>query len=171
MSKYDNILYPTDGSDGAKAALETVRDLAETYDATVHVLNVIDVSHAAQGIGDDPNKETSPGMVGDPQGADTPMGGERELPEKVREEANEHGEEVVEEAAQQLGDVDLRADVRSGDPADVILDYADANDIDLLVMGTQGRTGLERYLIGSVAEEVVRLADVPVLTVRDADEY
>jgi nucleotide-binding universal stress UspA family protein len=53
----------------------------------------------------------------------------------------------------------------------VILRYADEADADLVVMGTHGRTGVERYLLGSVAEKVVRLSDVPVMTVRaDEDE-
>lgn len=56
--------------------------------------------------------------------------------------------------------------VRSGDPADTILDYADEVDADIIVAGTHGRTGLHRRVIGSVAERLVRHARCPVLTVR-----
>ncbi|WP_394351132.1 universal stress protein [Halorubrum sp. CBA1125] len=47
--------------------------------------------------------------------------------------------------------------------------YVDANDIDLIVMGTHGRSGLERYLLGSVTEKVVRTSALPVLTVRSSN--
>lgn len=53
-----------------------------------------------------------------------------------------------------------------GVPSEEILDYADANGVDLIVMGTHGRTGLPRLLLGSTTERVVRLFDAPVLTVR-----
>ena len=54
-----------------------------------------------------------------------------------------------------------------GTPARTIVEHAKANDIDLIVMGTHGRGGVEQLLMGSVAERVVRLASCPVLTVRD----
>ncbi|SFC54532.1 Nucleotide-binding universal stress protein, UspA family [Halobiforma haloterrestris] len=167
MSEYETILVPTDGSDGAGAALEAARDLAETHEATVHVLYVVDTSHPALGIGGDPNTESSPGMVGDPQGADTPMSGERELSREIRQEAREYGKEAIDDATDRLRDVDTEAAVDSGEPVETILQYADEHDADLVVMGTHGRTGLERYLIGSVAEKMLRMADVPVLAVPD----
>lgn len=57
--------------------------------------------------------------------------------------------------------------VLEGRPADVIVDHAQAVKADLVVMGSLGRTGLERLLVGSVAERVVRLAPCPVLVVRE----
>ena len=54
----------------------------------------------------------------------------------------------------------------TGAPYRAVVDYADAEDVALVVMGTHGRTGLQRYLLGSVTEKVVRTAGVPVLTVR-----
>ncbi len=57
---YENILYPTDGSDGAAAAMGTVQNLAETYGSTVHVLNVVDTRY--EGLGSDsPEAETGHG--------------------------------------------------------------------------------------------------------------
>jgi nucleotide-binding universal stress UspA family protein len=166
---YDQILYPADGSDDAEAAVDHVRDLAETYRATVHVLYVVDVIRPATGIGDDPNKETSPGMVGDPDGADTPMVGDRELPEDLRGRARAHGEGVVEGVVNRLRGVETRTAVRGGDTHQVVIDYADSEDIDLIVVGTRGRTGLRRQLLGSVAERVFWTADVPVMAVREED--
>ena len=55
-----------------------------------------------------------------------------------------------------------------GTPASEIIDYANGNEIDLIVMGTHGRTGLTRLLMGSVAEAVVRSSECPVLTLKDA---
>jgi nucleotide-binding universal stress UspA family protein len=59
----------------------------------------------------------------------------------------------------------VTANVVQGDAANAIIDYAHANDVDLIVMGTHGRKGLDRTLFGSVAERVVQNAAVPVLTV------
>lgn len=67
-------------------------------------------------------------------------------------------------------DIPVETDVRRGNPHREILDYADEHAVDLVVMGTHGRTGLDRYLLGSVTEKVVRLSNVPVLTVRATDE-
>ena len=53
-----------------------------------------------------------------------------------------------------------------GIPADKILEYAEENNIDLIVMGTHGLTGMKRFLIGSVAEKVVRHSRVPVMVIR-----
>lgn len=67
-------------------------------------------------------------------------------------------------------DVDLVTAVREGSPDDAILAYADGEDVDHVVTGTHGRTGVERRLPGSVTERVVRAADVPVTTVTEADD-
>jgi nucleotide-binding universal stress UspA family protein len=64
----------------------------------------------------------------------------------------------------------VRAKKRGISAAPIILEYADENDIDLIVMGTHGRRGLEHLFLGSVAEEVVRFAACPVFTVREAKE-
>jgi len=166
---YDQILFPVDGSDGSEAAVDHVRDLAETYQATVHLLYVVEVSQPTNGIGDDPNTESSPGMVGDPDGAETPMVGDRERPEELRNRAREYGEGLVDEVAIRLQGVETRTTVRGGDTRKIVVDYADSEDVDLIVMGTHGRTGLRRQLLGSVAERVLRTADAPVMTVREED--
>lgn len=56
-----------------------------------------------------------------------------------------------------------------GDPTVAIISYVVENDIDLIVMGTRGKTGFERYLLGSIAEKVVRVSPIPVLTVHAGD--
>ena len=57
----------------------------------------------------------------------------------------------------------------TGSPAEIILDYTDDTDVDLVGMGTHGRRGLRRYLTGSAAERIVRTSPVPVLTVEAAE--
>jgi len=94
----------------------------------------------------------------------------RDTAEQLRETLEEQGEQIVEGASEQLGGVDVTTTVRAGYPHEVILDYAETEGIDLIVMGTHGRTGLDRYLIGSVTEKVVRLSDVPVLSVREPED-
>jgi len=140
---YEDILVPTDGSDGASAALDEAVDLAAAFDATVHSLYVVDVA-----------------AVGSEAGA-----------VDLVESFEQMGEDAVDAAATRARDAGVEATgaVRTGSPHRAILDYAEDTGIDLVVMGTHGRTGLERYLLGSVTEKVVRTAEMPVLTVR-ADE-
>jgi len=137
---YDDILFPTDGSEGADAALTHAMELADTYDATVHVLSVVDSSY----LGSSAAEATT------------------------FEALREAGERAVEETADRVTDrgIETATAVEEGRPYATILDYADAEEIDVIVMGTHGRRGLDRFLLGSVTEKVVRAADVPVVTVR-----
>ena len=137
---YRNVLVPTDGSERARDALDRAVALAGRADATVHVLSV--VGGGAVGL---------EGYAG----ADA-----------IAEET----EATVAEAAATVEDAGVEAveavEVGSA-AARGIRAYVDENEIDVVVMGTQGRTGLERYLLGSVAERTVRTSPVPVLTVSD----
>ncbi|SDC56051.1 universal stress protein [Natrinema hispanicum] len=83
--------------------------------------------------------------------------------------AAERAVERVEVEATREG-VDVVTAVEQGVPHEEIIAYADDHDIDMIVMGTQGRTGLDRVLVGSVTERIVRMADIPVVTVRLNDE-
>lgn len=76
----------------------------------------------------------------------------------------ERAREAVAAAANTLSDVTVESVVRAGVPHEEILDATRELDADLVVMGTHGRTGLEHYLIGSVAERIVRRCPVPVVT-------
>lgn len=141
---YDAILFPTDGSEGATVALEHALDLAERYDATLHVLYVADTNR------------DSLVAVGD----------------AVVDALEHEGESVVDEVVDRgrARGVDVDREVLQGDPYRTILDYVDEIGIDLVVMATHGRRGIDRYLLGSVTEKVIRSADVPVLTVRMREE-
>lgn len=145
---YDAVLVPTDGSPEAEYAAHYAVALAGTTGATVHVLSVVDESLYPRGsvLSDDLVQESL---------------------EAAREEAGEAVDRVAEMAAPETNVV---TEVRRGVPAETIRSYAADHDVDIVVMGTHGRTGLKRYFIGSVAEEVVRTADAPVLTVRRQTE-
>lgn len=164
---YNAILYPTDGSEGANAALDHVQDLASTYDSEVHVLYAIDTTHEGFGMVGERSGDDGPGMSGEHHELDSPgMVGGHFDPDKQHESFKEYGEQVVAETEQQFEGIETVTAVESGDPYETILGYADEHGIDLIVMGTHGRTGADRYLIGSVTEKVVRTSDVPVFTVR-----
>jgi nucleotide-binding universal stress UspA family protein len=146
---YSDILVPTDGSDASAAALDHALSLASQYDARVHGLYVVDWE---------------------------PYGLVEEGKSIVVDNLHDEGAAAVasvEEAAESAG-VDVRTSVVEGDVHRHIIDYADDEGIDLIVMGTHGRRGLDRLILGSVTERVVRSSPVPVLTVRqrptDGDE-
>jgi nucleotide-binding universal stress UspA family protein len=138
---YHDILVPTDGSDASTQAVEHAVALAAEHDATVHVLYVVDASsYASLDVGT----------------------------EMIFEALRDEGESVTAtaETAAAEADVPVESEVVEGDVHRAILDYAAAHDADLIVMGTHGRRGLDRYLLGSVTERIVRSSPVPVLTVR-----
>jgi len=143
-SGYDQILIPTDGSEAATAAIDHAVAIAEQYDATIHALSVVDSSALSGGY-------------------DVGTG----IPDVLAslEEGSEQAVAAVEERCTDR-DVDVVTNVAEGSPYRVIQQYIDDEGISLVAMGTHGRTGLERYLLGSMTERVIRTSDVPVLTVR-----
>lgn len=141
---YNEILFPTDGSEGADAVFDHVLEIADAHGSRVRVLNVADTNQPSvlRKGGDviDVLKKEGKRIVGD-----------------AADRARERGVSVITEVIQ-------------GEPYRTIVDYADSHGMDLIVMPTHGRRGLERFLLGSTTERVVRRADVPVLTVKpDAD--
>jgi len=148
---FKNLLLPTDGSHGVMNALNCAVGIALKFDAKIHVLFVVE----------------PPSLIFDYRG----FGGlaEKEIIENLRQE----GEHIVERTTKLIREAGIEVVegvVREGSPATTILQYVKENKIDLIVMGTHGRRGLNRILLGSVAEEVVRTSDVPVMTVRMTDK-
>jgi nucleotide-binding universal stress UspA family protein len=141
--EFDTIVIATDGSESVQRAVSVALDLADRFDATVHALYVVDEGEVASS------------------------------PERVREEMrdalDESGAAALETVANAT-DRPVTTAVREGRPATVIREYAVDHDADVVAMGTRGRHGENRFLIGSVAERVVRTCPVPVLTVRQLDE-
>ena len=136
---YDDVLVPTDGSAAVESAVTHAVELAETHDATVHAL------YAVQ-----PLYTPDPGF------------------DRVYTAMEAEGETAVETVAERARGAGLVAEtaVRRGEPHQQIVEYAADYEVDPIAMGTHGRTGLDRYLVGSVTEKVVRTAEMPVLTVR-----
>ena len=140
---YETILVPTDGSTQSDVALDHAVSLARHHDAAVHILYVADTNR---------DSLTTQGS---------------EIVDALELEGDRITSEAVERVDPGVNAVDT---VAAGDPVETILDYAASVGADLVVMGTHGRRGLDRYLLGSTTERVVRLSSVPVLTVREAEE-
>lgn len=144
---YDSILVPTDGSDHAERATQHALSLASTFDATVHALGVVDVERLA-----------GPFDAG---------GVDQSFIERHRERARA---DIAHVENQWAHPDRYRGEVREGTPESVISDYITDHDIDLVAMGTRGRTGIRRLVLGSVAEHVLRTSPVPTLTTRKTDD-
>lgn len=136
---YDTILHPTDGSEASMAAADHAIELAASHGATLRLLYVVDVSSLAA---DDF------GTV---------------LLENLEQTGRTALEDLAERA--EAAGVEAVTAVETGTPHREIIDDALASAADVVVMGTHGRTGLDRFLLGSVSERVVRSAGVPVLVV------
>ncbi len=141
------ILIPTDFSSPSEEALDIALELAALFDAELHVLHAV-VLHA-----DDPN---------DPAHHFPDV---EELRRRLERIADERMSSALERRTSAAARV-VRSQRRGISTAPVVLEYAEEIDADLIVMSTHGRRGLEHVLLGSVTEEVVRLARCPVLTVR-----
>lgn len=135
------ILVPYDGSDPSDRAVAYVRDTLP--DARVVLLGVVDPVHGIEGVDPEPDGNWHEAVV---------RGAEKLLADEV---------ETLTGAG-----VDATAEVRTGMPASTILDCVDEFDADEVVMGSHGRSGLDRLLLGSVAEAVARRARVPVTIAR-----
>jgi len=140
---YDEILIPTDGSEGATAAVARALDLARVAEARVHALSVVDTT-------------TEPGGVSAPD-----LG---ELRDRAAARCREAVEAVRDRAV--AADLAVESEVREGSPYRAILDYVSAAGVDLVVMGTHGTADGEHARLGSTTQRVITLADVPVLSVR-----
>lgn len=140
---FERIAIATDGSDSVSRAVDVALDLAERFDAEVHALSIVDAGEV----------DSSPEAVR----------------EDLREALSTQAAEALESVSERAGERVTTA-VREGRPAAEITAYARENNIDVVATGTRGRHGENRFLIGSVAERVVRTCPVPVLTVRQLSE-
>lgn len=145
---YDPILVPTDGSQEMSTVVDQAVELVSMCDATLHVLHVID-ERAYHSVPDDAREQVRA---------------------TLRDDAESFTKSVAESGLE--AGLDVTREIRWGDPAPGILSYAAENGVELVVMGTHGRTGYEHYLLGSVAEKVVRMAPMPILVIAvgDTDE-
>jgi nucleotide-binding universal stress UspA family protein len=141
---FDTVVMATDGSDSAARCVETALDFAARFDAAVHALYVVDTDEI----------ESSP----------------EEIRDDLETAIKTAGEDALAFAEDEAGETsELVTAVREGEPQTEIIDYADEVGADVIAMGTRGRHGDHAFLLGSVAEAVVRSADQPVLTVRQLE--
>ncbi|TXT33637.1 MAG: UspA domain-containing protein [Planctomycetota bacterium] len=146
MLKVQKILCPTDFSEFGEHALRYACELAEKFQAEVHLLNVLqDYDAIAPGTG-----ETFAPFT-------------EWLPE-LRKQSEEQLAKLP--GPEWTGKLRVLRTTSVGAPVDEITKYAKAHQIDLIVQGTHGRRGVKHMLLGSVAENIVRYAPCPVLTVR-----
>lgn len=162
MPGHDVILHPTDGTETSQAALEEALVLAAAFDARLEVLSVVDVTAF-------PGSPSQAAIHRVESAAESAV--ERAV--AVAEDAGVPVESWVEHGAA------VTTIVRNTDGGDAVHDdgggqatagddeegTADTAAADLVVMGTHGRTGVEHYLVGSVAEHTVRESTVPVVVV------
>jgi nucleotide-binding universal stress UspA family protein len=140
MFAIKHLLVPTDFSETAERALFTGIDLARMFEARVTLLHVWSIPATAYS-----------------EGIYFPV-------DEVERAARDALEQVLERARAQYGNVD--AMLRLGVDYVQILEVTKEHGVDFICMGTHGRRGISRLLLGSVAEKVVRVSPVPVLTVR-----
>lgn len=145
MLPIQKIIAPTDFSEPAQAGIDAAVELAREFSAEVILV------YAVPRIP----------LVPAPHGAGAV--GQVELEQEIRESAEKALGEIAEKLRAGIGRVEYR--VLSGDAAHQIVDAARQEKADLIVMSTHGETGWRRFVSGSVAEKVVRLAECPVLAV------
>lgn len=148
---YKKILLPTDGSEYAEKAGEQAIWLANAGLADLVVLSVVDAGYLDALT-------------------------EQDLQEKLETSLKKEGQEAVDNFSARLMDskcqgvcqqnVNLKTEIKEGNPADVILKTIEEDDIDLVVMGSSGKHALTRFVYGSVTDKVVRFAKCPVLVIK-----
>jgi nucleotide-binding universal stress UspA family protein len=138
---YEDIIVPVDGSAGVKRVVAHATSLAALHGSVLDFVYVIDTAAF-----------TSMPIETSWEGLGTSL--------------RKEGEIALNEAIQMAGDTPHTSHLLEGGPSHEITAYAKRSGADLIVMGTHGRGGINRILLGSVAERVVRSSPIPVLTVR-----
>ena len=159
--QFRHILAPTDFSEYSKNAVVSALELARTFGAKLTILHVVDLppypAYPVAGY-------VSPA---DPIAGDVSLAGNATWPalvDDLERQAIQDLAQLVPEAAS--SDVEVVRRVALGSPRGKIIDTAEAEQVDLIVMATAGRSGFSRLILGSVAERVIRTATCPVLTIR-----
>ena len=142
-----NILVPTDFSKHSDAALNIAADMAATYDANIYFLHAVDNTITRKSIDYGISYE--------------------EIKQLEENSVNASAEKLKKQSANIKNDrIKIINVTKIGDPAEVILKEQKAKKIDLIVIPSHGRSGIVRYLLGSVATKVTKSAKCPVMLVR-----
>jgi universal stress protein A len=146
MIKVKKILWPTDFSDNSKTSQLYANELAQQFSAELHIIHVI----------------VDPAYVVSPMGVGY-------IPDSYQADVRERSDKELADLFTESEGLNIVRKTIDGMAADSITQYALDNDINMIVMGTHGYSGISRMLMGSVAEKVVRSASCPVLTVHAED--
>ena len=143
---YDRVLLPTDMSAGIDQAIDHTLDVADRYNAELHIIYVVDADAYSSYPGDE--------YIHEFEGLESAL-----------EQAGSH---AVDDIAQQAANADIPTvtEVRHGVPHEEILEYVDEADIELTDVGSKNRSGEYRRMLGSVAERVVHMSERPVTIVK-----
>ena len=147
---FEKILVATDGSKHSVRAAEKAIEMARLYGSTITALYVVDVGKEYAPLGDLISNVANDLIAG------------------IRQNLQEQGVDATEKVvlmAEKEG-ISATRKITEGYPADDIIRIAKEEDMSLIVMGGIGATGFERFLLGSVADKVVRSSNIPVLVVR-----
>jgi len=147
---YDKILIPYDGSKFSEKALETAKILAKTSDSTLYIVTVLDVSDVSP-----------PGLI---RSKET-----RKTFDQIRNSIRRSVETALEQREQECRHVGIKVytQISEGSASDELLKFITKNNIDLVVIGSQGLSGFSKLkALGSVSRKISELADCPVLIVR-----
>jgi len=147
---FERILIATDGSKHSERAAEAGIEMARLYGSAVTALFVVDIGKEYGPLGDLISKV-----------ADDLIAGIRSNLQNQGEKATKKIEEMAEKAG-----IAVSSKIMEGYPAQDIIRVATEGDMNLIVMGGIGATGLDRFLLGSVADKVVHSSKIPVLVVR-----
>ncbi|MFC6940671.1 universal stress protein [Salinirubellus sp. GCM10025818] len=140
-AEISSVLVPTDGSECAYTAVGHAGELARSVDAKLHLIYVVEIGQVING----------------------------DRVERLREALVEIGEKALDIALDKVQSstyLPTETSILAGPPYLEIIRYAEEHDVDCIVMGTHGRKGIRRFLLGSVTERVIRRADVPVISVK-----
>jgi len=144
MPKIKKILFPVDFTFSTDKILPYVREMAQTFDAKLYIIHVV---------------RSAEEFAGFDMGAAWYSSLERDL----MKGAEKSMKRLAAEKLDDLGEVDTHIAV--GDVVDEIINYVKKQGIDMIIIGTHGRKGLEKVMFGSVAEGVIKEAPCPVLTI------
>jgi len=143
---FASIVVGTDGSESAEEAVRQAVELAVRLGATLRIVSAYEPVPAGR------LREEAQQVPPDLQWMINPR---EDVDATLRNAAG----------AALAGGVEAETYARQGDPADAILDVAEEQGADLIVVGNKGMTGAKRFLLGSVAEHLVRTSEIPVLVV------
>lgn len=138
-------MVATDGSELVKKAIDLAIEIAKLSEAKLYAVYVVE------------------------------LGGDLLIPSRdeewkrtIEEHSTIEGKKATDyvENIGRAANIDIESIILEGKPANEIIDFAEKSDVDLIVMGTHGKTGIQRFLIGSVSENVVRHSKIPVLVAK-----